>query len=532
MRRIQQIASIAGARGPSGPPAPSATFTLQPISWHTRAAGAWQGLYGTTRWGNYLAIPDDGAGTDYYVWESHDDGTGRYVGVDPGTYVAGLSGYTGIEVQHPAGDRTAAQRATAIATAIEAATPHTATPSGGDVAVTGAIGTCTVGGVWNSARGILGCRRQTTSFTGAVISEGVGGIGVSPSGRTVIVKSIRVYVDTTGANMRAAIYTGGSTTRGDYAATTLRAEVVIPTGSTGWVTIQLTPSQVFTMTSATVYRCVLKGEGGVAAPGYRVAGSTGMDFVDILEVYTTGVDPDPSVAWPSSLSGVTNTGTFTSPPMLGIEYVDTGGTSAEWSTRWGTQIPVPTTLAQQSALIIPDAGGADLFMGQTPPDVLGLRLRSHALGYGDTHTSQLRLFVAQGGSVGDAVGATVLWEAVGSGSATDAWVEVNAGDVAVDASAVLWWGVRNNAGTVNFRFAFNADFDDASPDDNPSDFEAASEYEIFRSVNGDGTGGNVHTTDPTVAVASPIATNGGFVATNTNHPAAYLVLVIPADTVA
>lgn len=512
--------------------APSATFTLSPESWHTRTVGAWQAQYGGTKWGNYLALPSNAAATDYYVWETHDDGTGRYVGVDPGDFVAGLSGWTGIEVQHPAGNRTASQRATAVAAAINGGTPHAAVVVGVTVEVSGAIDTCSVGGMWNATKGLIGCRRQTPTFDTFTISTGVGSPGVSPSGRTVIVKSIRVYVGITGDDMRAAIYTGGSTTRGDYAATTMRAEVVVPTGATGWVTIPLLPSQIFSMTSATSYRLVLKGDSGIAAPGYMDSGLTGTDMVDVLEVYTTGIDPDPSVAWPSSLSGVTNTGVFQSPVMMAIEYVDAGGTTAEWVTRWGCQVADPTTLLQQSSLIVPDAGGADLMMGQDPPNVLGLLLRSEGIGFGEDHSTQLREFVAQGGSVGDAVGADVLWQAQSTGSTTQAWVELAANDAPIDPTEVLWWGARNNNAGVTFRFAFFADFDDASPDDNPSDFEPASEYEIFRSVNGDGTGGNVHDTNPANAVVSPIATDGGFVATNTNHPAAYLLLYVPADTVA
>lgn len=514
------------------PPGVTATFTLQAISWDERLAAQSQGHSGPVRWGNYLAIPSDGAGTDYYVWETFADADGRFVGVDPGDFVAGLSGYTGIEVQHPAGARTAAQRATAIAAAVESSTPHTAVATDNELAVTGSIGTCSVGGMWGATNaGLIGNRRHTSSFAGAVISEGVGSFGVSPSGRTVIVRAIRVYVDVAGADMRAAVYTGG--TSGSLTGTTLRAEVVVPDGATGMRTIYLTPDQVFSMASATNYRVVLKGAGGVAAPGYRVASSTGVDLDDLLEVYdTTDVVPNPEVAWPASLAAVSISTTYTISAMIALEYVDADGTSGEWETQWGTQIPDPTTLPQQSSLTVPDAGGADLFMGQDPPDVAGIRLRAHGLGYGEYHSTQLRLFVAQGGTIGDAAGATVIWQSMSSGSTTQAWVETAANDAAIDTSQVLWWGVRNNNTGVTFRFAFNANFDAASPDDNPSDFVATSEYEIFRSVNGDGTGGNVYTTDPATSVASPVATNGGFVATNTNHPAAYLVLYLPADSVA
>lgn len=504
-------------------------FTLSPLSWHTRANGAYQGQYGSTKWGGYLSFT--AGGTDYYAYETHDDGTGRYVGVDPGVYVAGLSGDTGIEVQHPAGDRTAAQRATTLAAAIATAT-GLSTSSGTDtVQIVGATGGA-VGGMWPATRRApMGCRRNTPSISGSVISEGVAGFGTSPSGRTVIVKAIRVYVSVAGADMRAAVYTGG--TLGSLTGTTLRAQVVVPNGATGWRTIPLLPSQVFSMTSATNYRVALKGQGGVVAPAYMSGGSTGTDLADQLEVFDTGaISPDPAVAWPSSLAGVGLTGSFSVSPMIALEYVDSGGTATEWVTRWGTQVAAPTALSNQSSLTSPDPGGADLFMGQAPPDVLGLRLRAHAVGYGSTHSSQLRLFVAQGGSVGDAEGVTILWQARGTGSATDAWVETTANDAAIDRDQTLWWGVRNNVNTVTFRFAFNVNFEAASPDDNPSDFVAASEWEAFNSTNADGVTPNAHVTDPAVAVPSPFSANTGAVQENTNHPAAYLVLYVPADTAA
>lgn len=513
----------------------TATFTVRATSFDSRALRApMEGQFGPTRAGLYWTVPSSGGGTNRYVYETQDDGSGRYCGIDPGTFVAGLSGWSGIEVQHPAGVRTAAQRATTIRAAITAAgiSGWVVGGSGADVAITGPIDaqTCTVAGMLStSTRGQYGTRRRTAQFATSDLSGRIGQFGVSP-GQDVVVTGLGMYLDDHSAQVRISMYTGG--TSGSLTGTTLRAEVITTGSATGWVWVAFTPAQCFTLSASTNFRIVAKSN-STAEPGYIGIGDlTGTDFDGArnMEVYDT-MSTDPTVAFPATLAGEGIDTSNAVYAMMAFQYMAVGSTAVRTS-RVGVQISTVTDLGATSSLTAPDAGGADLFMGAPATGLSGWEYSAWAIAHATAHTTQGRGFIVEGGSVGNAAGGTVVWQSQTAGSATQQWVEVaiSAG-TAHDGTVVTHWGVRNNAATFDFRFAFNANRTQATPDHNQADFTDPSEYEIFRSVNGDGTGGNVHETNPAVAVASPVATDGGFVANNTNYPGAYLVLRYPADTV-
>ncbi len=529
-RRVigRSVNASAGGGVDPDPAVESVLFSVRAMSFDSRVLRApMEGQYGTTRAGLYWTLPANGDGvTDYYLFETHDDGTGRYVGIDPGDFVTALAGWTGIEVQHAAGRRTAAQRATAIRSALQAAaiSNWTVGGSGADVEIEGTINsaTCAAVGMIGTTRGQWGTRRRTAQFTGSDLSGRVGQFFVSPS-VDVVVTAIGMYFADHSAQCRLALFTGG--TSSSLSGTTLRCEAVTTGSSTGWNWIALTPSQCFLLPGSTNCRLVTKSN-STAEPGYIAIGDlTGTDFLGArnLEVYDT-MSTSPSVAYPASLSGETadtSNGVYV---MLAIQYTEVG-TGAVRTSRVGIQISTPTDLGSTSSLTAPDAAGADLFMGASATGLAGWEYAAWAIAIGTTHSSQLRGFICEGGSVGNAVGATVVWQAQTTGSATQQWLEIaiSAG-TAHDPDAVMHWGCRNNAATVNFRFAFNADRLIASPDSNQADFVDASEYEIFNSSG-------AHGTNPAVAVPSPIATNGATTQANTNYPGAYVVLRYPADEV-
>lgn len=524
-----------GTQEGSGPALESATFTVRATSFDSRALRApMEGQYGPTRAGLYWTLPANADGdTDYYVFETQDDGSGRYCGIDPGDFVAALSGATGIEVQHASGVRTAGQRATAIRSALTSAAIDNWTIGGSsaDVSIEGTIdsGSAAAEGMLSTTRGQWGTRRRTAQFTGSDLSGRIGQFGVSPA-TDVVCTGLGFFFADHSAQVRVAIYTGG--TSGSLAGTTLRAEVITTGAVAGWNWIAFTPSQCFLLSASTNVRIVAKSN-STAEPGYIGIGDldgTDFDGARNLEVYDT-MSTDPTVAFPASLSAETADTTNSVYAMMAFQYHAVGSTAVRTS-RVGVQISTVTDLGAVSSLTAPDAGGADLFMGAAATGLSGWEYAAWAIAFGTTHSTQLRGFIAEGGSVGDAVGASVVWQAQSSGSATAAWVETSiAAGTAHDGTAVVHWGCRNNAATVDFRFAFNVNRTQATPDHNQADFTDASEYEIFRSVNGDGTGGDVHETSPAVAVASPIATDGGGTAGNTNYPGAYLILRYPADTV-
>jgi hypothetical protein len=162
-------------------------------------------------------------------------------------------------------------------------------------------------------------------------------------------------------------------------------------------------------------------------------------------------------------------------------------------------------------------------MGTPNPGLLGMQLSSWHMVYGTQHSTQMRAFVAQGGSIGDGDGSTVLWQSQTSGSATDAWVSVSASG-AVSDTGVIWWGVVNNVSTANLRFSLNANRETATPDWDPADWTDASEYEIFNTSG-------AFTTAPGTTISSPISAGIADTATNTNYPGSAITIVVPADTV-
>lgn len=527
--------SISASGTVADPAGETVSITVAPASWHDREQASYQGSFGSTVQGRYIALPASAGGTDAYVYCVQDDGSGNYTGPDPGDFVPGLAAYTGIAAQLAAGNVSADDRATAIRSALTDSGLYTSVGgSGATVSVQGLIdgGSAAVGGLaQGSYAGRFGTRGTTPQFNTTDLSGSVGQV-LTWGEADGVITAIGFYLNGSATDVRAAVYIGGSTS--SLTGATLVSEVLVPGGgSPGWRWAALEPASCALVQTGDVVRVILKSN-GTSEPGYRLMSSLGTEDWEAtrdLEVYS-GFSSDPSVAFPSTL----NSASATTPSAVflyaAIQVIADDGTDAEFTTRWGLQISDPTDLASESSLLAPDPGGADLFMGAAAPNLLGMVLRSWAIAHGATHSTQVRGFVASGGSVGNAVGATVVWQGRPAGSATNAWYELAADDSPIDESATLWWGCRNDANTVSFRFAFNAARTDADPDDNPCDWTDSSEYEIFNSTSGTGTGAGAHDTDPDNAVATPIATNGGATATNTNYPGGYLVLAIPPDAIA
>lgn len=524
--------AAAANQGGGGPPPVTANFTLQPTSDHTRRRASLEGTHGHTAAGRYLRIPsgDGGVTPDRYVFFTKNDGSGRFVGIDPGPIAAELSGYIGIEVQLGAGNVTAAQRATATRAALTGL--YTIGGSGAVVSVTGQIGTCTTGGIFGGTRGLFGTRRNVAQFNSSPLNTNAVGQFGTWSGGSVRITALGIHLTNTSSAVRLSLYSGG--TQASLAGTTRLTEVLIPSGgASGWNWRVLTPSEVAVLSNGN-FRLVAKSN-GASTPGYiGNVDLVGTDFPDSgggatypLEIYNAGVPIDPTTSFPASLSGAAVDSTANVYVMIAFQYVAADGTSGVFTTRFGVHISTVTDLSQTSSLLVPDAGGANLFMSQVSPDILGMELAAHAVAIGTQHTTQFRPFVVQGGTRSDLGGAVVLWDGVATaGSGTNQWVETAvSGSVPVAANTVIAWAVRNNAATVNLRFALNVNRETADPEINPADWDDQSEFEIF-------TDNTAHSTNPAVAVESPISTSVGTPQQNTNYPGSYLVLRVPADIAA
>jgi hypothetical protein len=509
------------------PPGVTATFTLQPSSLDDRETAWRQGTRLHTSWGEYLRIPTD-ADPDVgdYVYFTHDG-----AGVDPGDHVAELAGYTGHAVDLT-GDSVSASTRAAAARAQVTISGYTIGGSGATFSVTGDIGTCTVGGMHDATlAGAAGARSRTPVFATNPLSGRIGQ-SMTWSAGTVVPTALGIYLADTTTALRLAIYRGGTAGAGGHTSAALLGEVLIPAGGpVGYNFASLPPSAVVSIANGDVIRFVAKSNGS-SIPAYRGLGDGFTDYANNLEIYSETAS-DPTVAFPADLSGESATNAFAIYVMGAIQYRSADGTSAVFTTRWGLHIDDPTDLAQSSSLTSPDAGGAELYMGASPPPLLGMELDTWAIGWSAAHGAQMRMLVAQGGSIGDAETADILYQAQTTGSTTNAWAEYSVpGNVAVDPTEPLHWGVKNNSVSVNFRFALNANRDTADPEDLPTDFSDASEYEIFNSTSGTGSGSGAYDTNPANATASPVDPLTAATASNTNYPAAYLRLRVPASTVA
>jgi len=210
----------------------------------------------------------------HYLYITQDDGTGRYIGVDPGDFEARLVGMTGVEIQLPAGDRTAAQNGATVEAQWNAAgTSVTATDNGGgQVDFSGAIDAATIaaagpGTGWESrdteATALGGAEYNAPGVT-AANADFISACAVDPvfvPSSTYRVVGIRY----SGENIRIGIGTGG--VAGDPGGGT-PAEYVFDSGilagapGTDWNEHYFEPSEVFEIGASELVWVVSNGTNG------------------------------------------------------------------------------------------------------------------------------------------------------------------------------------------------------------------------------------------------------------------------------
>lgn len=115
-------------------------------------------------------------------------------------------------------------------------------------------------------------------------------------------------------------------------------------------------------------------------------------------------------------------------------------------------------------------------------------LKSVSIYVGTTHTSQIRVGLYQGGAVGDADTAVLIRDfGLTTGSATSAWLTLDAADETLDPDEPLWILVKGN--DTGFSVVYDAD--------TPGDFYATAGRSLFTATQGD---------DETVAYTTPLDT--------------------------
>lgn len=512
-------------------------LTLAPASFDNRWRAGIEGRYGSTVNGAHTILPANADGdTDYYLWWSHDGNN-----LDPGDHVAALSGMTGIEVALGSGNHTASARATATCTAIDSASIDnwTCDPSGAVATITGTIDAVSVevGGAY-TARGsaALWGNHTTAALTNGNPFNAVIAVHGTFDDGPAVLTSLCMLLGTAEADdtVRLALYTGGSSV--SFVGTALAGECTTSLDGSGYACCQLDAAETIALADNTSVWLVGKcdQDGGNTHPAFSNVGGAQEDWTNRnLVIVTAGISNDPTVAYPSSLAGITIDESNAVVMMAAFETRATplvGDGSLGGATTNGLVLGVHTDAvlaASESNLTAPDPGGANVFASLTTPSILGMLMTRSEIAAHDISGGQFRIAEYIGGAIGNPNGATLLQDhGQVSGSASMAWVGLNASpEVAIPASTVLHMGVRGDGG-VAIGFAANASPDAADPADDPSDFGRSNSVEYETN-----TANPALSTDDADPFETPFATDADDIAP-TNFPGRGIRFRVAGDSVA
>lgn len=319
------ISSTGDVQTPAGE---SVRFTMVAADWDVSVTAFRAGESGSNYFGAFIAIPSVAHG-DHAWYFTHD---GR--GWDPQPYNAALTGYTMHQIDLAAGDRTDAQVATAVRSAIDGAAIYdTVGGSGANVDITSDIdaGGCFTGEDTPGASGCWGSREDTPAATSTVVNA-IHAATTFTAGPALI-SALGTRLTDAGDPFRMALHTGGSlatggggttVTEADLEDTVLFCETGQVTGSgTGWVVEPLVPAQIDVMADNTVVQYGFKGETTTTLGNFMSTGAPGDTDQNVqnLQSFVTGdLDPDPSVAYPATLEGVGLDSSFAVMLMIAFEY--------------------------------------------------------------------------------------------------------------------------------------------------------------------------------------------------------------------
>ncbi len=292
---VQLRSPIVAAVGPNGwlspiPRVPGAststnslTITFPPVGWLGDDENAvLDGQPGSTGLGQWRAIS-----STHYIYSTHNDGTGRFVGVDPGDFETALAGMTGIEVQHPAGNRTSVQHATTAQAALNAAgLGLTISRTDDQVELSGSFTSPSqaTGGAF-STRGYYGIAgAEDLDAGGSVASNGEGYMAPAnlPSGRYRVI-GVRVRRGNNITNpVRVAVSTSPivSTVDADVESAVPQWEAPVEGTSTfGWASYLFAPSDCFEVDPTTTRLYIgTKGDGGTSSIAGGSGAANGLGF--------------------------------------------------------------------------------------------------------------------------------------------------------------------------------------------------------------------------------------------------------------
>ncbi len=339
-RNASMVAAAGGGVGPSGE---TVRFTVPAATWDVSSTAFRAGVSGSNYLGAFVAIVGDGM-ADHAWYFTHN---GR--GWDPQPYNASLTGFTMHAIDLAAGNRTNAQVATALRSAIDGAALYDSVGgAGAQVDIDGDIdaAACFTGSSSPGTAGAFGCREDTPVFDGNPISGGLQAFAQFTTGPALIT-AIGTRLNTAGDPVRLGLYEGGTAASGgasvvnpvpDWDDTAILCEIEATGSGTGWVNEPLTPGQVAVMADDTPVQIVLNGEttnthASFTTMGVVVDSDLGQQQLAVID--TADMDPDPTLTFPASLEGFDLVGSFSVVLMVAFEYRqapqrgDAGGITVE-----------------------------------------------------------------------------------------------------------------------------------------------------------------------------------------------------------
>ncbi len=495
----------ASATVPVGPPIPptppvvvnTLDVVLPPSSFVSDTRSAYDGAIGGTASHTFIAIPGLGSVPDRVFWFSQSDGTAQR-GVDPTDWYVQLVGYAAIEVPLPAGMVTAQDVALALQTAMSPFPEYTVTQIGSvptaswQVRISGAnidaAGSFTGGDFASRGdAGLWGIRVAQVNTLPFGTFEGVAVDaylvhGVSPANPVNRVLAMDIFVGSVhnGADQpRLVLFEGGTALSPVGATRIYDFGQISGTAVNGWIRTWVDPDDVATVGSGTNLWFGLKSAGGVTLVRNVQVGAGWQGNMTDQDFFITTMNPDATVAYPATVPAGGGFSGFNVILCLRIIYdSEPFAADGSWLRRFGSHL---TNIAVGNEVAI----NSQLYMGATPPQVLGMELDYHDTPYGTVHVGQFRAGAWQGGVLFDPTGAPIADDfGQTSGVVVNGYARLFApgpgpSAIAIDTTDPLWWGIKNNAVDAFVRFAFMANPEVSDPPENPQDWAATSEFEIF-----------------------------------------------------
>jgi hypothetical protein len=498
-----------------------------------------QGIAGSTALGDFVAIPWLAGGGEYF-FATHDNGAGRFVGVDPGAFEAALAGFTGHEVQLASGQRTAAQVATAFeavmagvyaSSIIASATVTIEDEIDAAAAFTGGSYDAAGGGaITNTVPRIGGIRgfthsTQNASFTATTAASRLRASDLPAGLFRVIGFRIKWGTSHTG-QQQVAVYQGGSGF--DYQGATLLGRLGVTTGSatSAWVDVLCGPNECIEVDPAngSVWVCWM-GDGATAPFAFFSSTGVGVGAAAHFEhdtaasnnaIWTLGGTPPTGSGgtFPGALPARGAASAFKPAIQLIIQEAPYKGDWL-WKSRIGYL--ASSALAQSSAMT-----GVFTSNAYTSPNATGVAMDRVFVNY-SAHDAgeQFRIEVWEGGTNDTTIAAaTRVWDAGQTSGTATGWVGiVDAGSHPITPNTRMWISVKANTG--NSSLAYGGGGAGYTAATTPAAFyrgnTTESEY-----VSPDA--GFSH--DPSVATPTPFAPVGSNI-NNNNSTGLYAIVKIP-----